>query len=68
MKKNVDQKENLLKFINCGIEFTTPIIVSVMLGIWIDKKFNFFPMFLVIFLLIGCAAGYANIKRYLENA
>ena len=68
MNKNVDQKENLLKFINCGIEFATPIIVGVMLGIWIDKKFNFFPMFLVIFLMLGCAAGYINIKRYLEKA
>ncbi|MBE6447339.1 MAG: AtpZ/AtpI family protein [Alphaproteobacteria bacterium] len=66
MKDDIDTKRDLLRFLNGGVEFTAPIVVCVLLGLWLDKKFNLFPMFLVILLIIGCIAGYFNMKRYLN--
>ncbi len=63
----MNKQESLLKFLNCGLEFTTPIIVGALLGIFIDKKYNTLPLFLVVFLILGCLAGYLNMKRYIER-
>ncbi len=63
----MDKKDYLVKFINCGLEFTIPIVISIMIGIWLDKKFNIFPLCLVIFLILGCISGCFNMKRYIDK-
>lgn len=49
---------------SCGIEFASAIAVSTMIGIWMDRYFDKSPLFLIIFFIIGCIAGYFNILRY----
>ncbi|MBO6055912.1 MAG: AtpZ/AtpI family protein [Alphaproteobacteria bacterium] len=63
----MDKRNCLIKSINCGLEFTSCIIVGVFVGIFIDKKVQCFPLFLVIFLILGCIAGYFNMMRYIEK-
>lgn len=63
----MDKKDYLIKSISCGIEFTSCIVVGVFIGIFIDKKIQSFPIFLVIFLILGCIAGYFNMMKYIEN-
>lgn len=63
----MDKKDCLIKSINCGIEFTSCIVVGVFIGIFIDKKIQSFPIFMVIFLMLGCIAGYFSMMKYLEN-
>ena len=63
----MDKKDYLIKSLNCGLEFTSCIVVCVLLGLWIDKKFGCFPLFLVILLPIGCIAGYFNMMRYINK-
>jgi len=61
----MDMKNCLIKSINCGLEFTSCIFVGVFIGIFIDKKIQCFPLFLIIFLILGCIAGYFNMMRYI---
>lgn len=63
----MNRKDCLIKSINCGIEFTSCIVVGVFIGVFIDKKIQSFPIFLVTFLIFGCIAGYFSMKRYIEN-
>ena len=63
----MDKKDYLIKSINCGLEFSSCVVVGVLVGIFIDKKVNCFPLFLVIFLLLGCVAGYFDMMRYIKK-
>jgi ATP synthase protein I len=50
-----------------GLEFASAIIVGILIGIWLDKHFSASPLFLIVFFLFGCAAGYMNTLRYMGN-
>ena len=51
---------------NCGIEFAASVFVGAMIGLGIDRYFDKFPLFLVIFFLLGGIAGYCNVLHYIE--
>ncbi|MDR3187401.1 MAG: AtpZ/AtpI family protein [Holosporaceae bacterium] len=50
-----------------GLEFASAVIIGVLIGIWLDKRFCAPPLFLIIFFLFGCAAGYVNILKYMKK-
>jgi len=43
------------------------LLVGGAIGYFLDEAFNSSPLFLVIFLIIGMAAGFANLYRSLEK-
>jgi F0F1-type ATP synthase assembly protein I len=63
----MDKKGYLVKAINCGLEFTSCVVVGVFIGVFLDKKFQCLPLFLIIFLILGCVAGYLNLMRYINK-
>lgn len=62
-----DDKKRLLMVANCGVEFAVAVFIGSMIGLWIDRYFDKFPIFLVIFFLFGCVSGYLNVIRYIET-
>jgi ATP synthase protein I len=52
---------------NCGIEFCVRIAVGAAIGIFLDRFFNTKPIFLIIFFLFGCAAGYLCVLECFEK-
>lgn len=61
-----EDKQRLLMVANCGIEFAVAVFIGAMIGLWLDRHFNKFPIFLVVFFLFGCVSGYWNVLRYIE--
>jgi F0F1-type ATP synthase assembly protein I len=51
----------------CGVEFVSAVAVAVLLGLQLDKYFELSPLFLVIFFIFGCFAGYVNVIRRLAS-
>ena len=45
------------------VEMVAALAVSVFLGLWIDAELDTAPLFLVIFLIMGMAAGVINVVR-----
>ncbi|MDR2067413.1 MAG: AtpZ/AtpI family protein [Holosporaceae bacterium] len=50
-----------------GLELVSAVIVGILMGLWLDKRFRTPPLFLIIFFLFGCVAGYMNILKYMIN-
>jgi len=53
-----------------GLVVVITILVGFGLGFWIDQKFNTSPTFVILFLVVGVAAGlynaYQMIMRYMK--
>ncbi|MDR2766456.1 MAG: AtpZ/AtpI family protein [Holosporaceae bacterium] len=52
---------------SCGVEFVSAVAVAVILGVWLDRRFDLSPLFLVVFFILGCLAGYVNVLRHLQS-
>lgn len=50
-----------------GIEFAAAIIFSTLFGIWLDKKFETAPLWMLIFMLLGSCVAFYNLYRASEN-
>lgn len=62
-----NNKKNLPLFMDCGIEFVVRIAVGTAIGILLDKIFQKPPLFLIIFFIFGCIAGYFGLLKCSEN-
>ncbi len=49
--------------VRMAVEMVAALAVSVFLGLWIDGELDTAPLFLVIFLIMGMAAGVINVVR-----
>lgn len=49
--------------VRMAVEMVAALAVSVFLGLWIDGELDTVPLFLVIFLVMGMAAGVINVVR-----
>ncbi len=71
--KEKDQKEaeSLLSYAKIGLsvitEFISGVIVSVIIGILIDRYFDTSPIFLILFIFVGFVAGIRNIYKYINK-
>lgn len=61
-----DGKQQLLRAANCGIEFAAAVFIGVVIGLWLDRYFDKFPLFMLIFLVFGSVAGYWNVLHYVK--
>ncbi|MDR2724236.1 MAG: AtpZ/AtpI family protein [Holosporaceae bacterium] len=62
-----DKNKQLRFMAACGVEFVSAVMVGMGLGGWLDKYFHKFPIFLIIFFLLGCISGYFNIIRHINE-
>ncbi len=51
-----------------GLSMALAIIIGVVIGYYIDKKFGTEPWFLLIFFGLGVAAAFRNLYRFYEKA
>ena len=65
-KKNKNFKD-LGVYLKSGIELISAIIVALVIGIFLDNYFQSKPIFLIIFLILGFAAGIMNVFRSVKK-
>lgn len=62
-----DGKQGFGAAYRIGIEMVAGVIVGLILGIPLDEYFGTKPLFLIIFLILGFAAGLLNVFRGLKS-
>ncbi len=74
MKKGEPEKDNdnnqnaWVGYIGLGSQLAATVVVMVLLGVWLDKKFSTVPILTIIFSFIGIAGGMYNfIKTALKS-
>ena len=50
-----------------GLNVLIPILGCMLFGLWLEKKFNSLGILLIVFTLIGIAAGIGNILKLGKN-
>ena len=66
VRKN-NSSENLNVGIRISIDLVSTIVVSILIGLGIDKIFSTHPIFFIIFLLLGIITGFYNIIRLMNK-
>ena len=70
-KSNLNKKNHSPKNVNVGIrvsiDLISTILVSILIGLGIDKIFSTHPIFFIIFLLLGVITGFYNIIRFMNK-
>tara|TARA_B100001123_G_scaffold373843_1_gene438711 strand:- start:232 stop:537 length:306 start_codon:yes stop_codon:yes gene_type:complete len=65
-KKNKNSKDFGI-YMKSGVELVSAIIVALVIGIFLDNYFQSKPIFLIIFLILGFAAGIMNVFRSVKK-
>lgn len=60
-------KKNIMLLMGCGVEFVAAVLVALFIGLKLDDFFSSYPVFMIVFIVLGSAAGYLNILRYLKK-
>ncbi len=55
--------ENLIFVTQIGLMMALPIIISVYIGSYIDRRLNTGSLFLLIFIVIGVASSFLNLYK-----
>jgi len=50
-------------YLGLGLQLAATIVIMILAGSWLDKKFNYSPWFTVVFGLFGGFAGTYNLIR-----
>ena len=65
-KKNKNFKDFGV-YLKSGVELVSAIIIALVIGIFLDNYFQSKPIFLIIFLILGFAAGIMNVYRSVKK-
>ena len=68
--KNQKKNKNIKDFgvhLKSGVELVSAIIIALVIGIFLDNYFQSKPIFLIIFLILGFAAGIMNVYRSVKK-
>ena len=68
--KNQKKNKNFKDFgvyLKSGVEIVSAIIVALVIGVFLDNYFQSKPIFLIIFLILGFAAGILNVFRSVKK-
>lgn len=68
MPRKTKGLENLVLVTQVGIGIAVPILLSLYIGKKLDEHFNTAPLFLLIFIIIGIAASFANLFKLVEKS
>jgi len=66
-QKNINTSSMLGSGLKISIDLVASIFVGIMVGLGIDKLFSTKPIFFLIFLLLGIAAGFVKMYRSIIN-
>lgn len=61
--KKFDFLQNLALVTQLGISMTVPIVLSIFIGNYIDKKLGTKGVFLIIFIILGIGASISSLFR-----
>nr|WP_228370438.1 AtpZ/AtpI family protein [Gottschalkia acidurici] len=67
MKLNKKALQNIALVSQIGISMITPIIICILLGNYLDKKFNTNLIFLVIFITIGVGSAFTSVYKLVSK-
>lgn len=62
-KDDADMRSGFSAAYKMGVELVAGVVVGVFIGTWLDKYFQTGPVFLLVFLVLGFAAGLLNVFR-----
>lgn len=71
MPRNTDpapEELNLGTFAGAGLQFAVAIVLFVLLGQWLDKKFETAPVFLLGGVFVGGGAAFYSLYRRVSKA
>jgi len=58
----------ILSLTSVGIEMAVSVVIGLFVGQWLDRKAGTDPLFLIIFLLLGCAAAAKAVWQAVKKA
>ncbi|KJS85475.1 MAG: hypothetical protein JM58_08535 [Peptococcaceae bacterium BICA1-8] len=65
------KENNALKYVHFGISFGITMAVSIYLGFkggtWLDNRFNTYPLFLIVGILLGVSVTFKNLLDNLKR-
>jgi ATP synthase protein I len=68
-KETIHKKaDKMLHAASIGISFAVSIAIGTYMGYWLDGYFNTKPIFIIIFMLCGVAAGFKNMIYFMRKA
>lgn len=59
---------NWAQYLNLGFYLVTPLILSVFLGLYLDKLFNKKPFFIISFITFGTIATFYNLVKIVKKS
>ena len=65
--KNKEKNKDFGVYLKSGVELVSAIIIALVIGIFLDNYFQSKPIFLIIFLILGFAAGIMNVYRSVKK-
>jgi len=65
--KEEKNKRSYLIYAGLGIDLFVSTIVGAVIGYFIDKNMDSFPVFFLIFLVLGAASGFWTIYKRLQK-
>lgn len=57
----------LLKFSSLGLEMGAAVVIGLLMGIFLDRRFGTNPWFTLLFLILGFAAGAKALLRAIRS-
>ena len=66
-KNNINTSSMLGSGLKISIDLVASVFVGIMIGLGMDKLFSTEPIFFLIFLLLGIAAGFVKMYRSIIN-
>lgn len=66
-KSAQEAKKFLVEASTWGVEIASCVFIGTLLGLWLDKRFETGPIFLILFFLFGVAAACLNIYRIFQR-
>ncbi len=55
------KSSDLLRYSSIGIEMGAAVVIGLLGGLWIDRRFHTRPLFTIICSLLGIAAGFKSL-------
>jgi ATP synthase protein I len=59
---------NALSASTVGLELGVAVVMSLLFGMWLDRKAGTTPWLMLVFLVIGLVAGFRNLMRAVKRA
>jgi F0F1-type ATP synthase assembly protein I len=57
---------NYLKYVNLGLMMVTPAIVGLLIGALLDRAFKSYPLFTLLFMVLGIMSGLWSVYKSLK--